>query len=102
MQLQAETPEALPERVSETTSVRLVLESHHEARSPGEFHPRALIEPDVKLSLHPAPALKPHGGAPNFQCANRAGSRCATLANQRMDRCSRFRRRLNFRALRTL
>jgi hypothetical protein len=28
----------------------------------GEFHPRALPEPDVNLSIHPAPITRRHGG----------------------------------------
>ncbi len=27
--------------------------------SPGEFHPKALVEPDVTLSSHPAPIIQP-------------------------------------------
>ena len=30
--------------------------------SAGEFHPRALPEPDVSLSTHPAPIIPPPGG----------------------------------------
>ncbi len=26
--------------------------------SPGEFHPQALVEPDVNLSIHPAPIIR--------------------------------------------
>src|SRR4029453_9604267 len=31
----------------------------HESSSAGESHPRALPEPDVKLSPHPAPTIQP-------------------------------------------
>jgi hypothetical protein len=27
--------------------------------SPGEFHPQALSEPDLRLSPHPAPIIQP-------------------------------------------
>ncbi len=27
--------------------------------SPGEFHPEALVEPDVNVSVHPAPIIQP-------------------------------------------
>src|SRR5512132_3876429 len=30
-----------------------------ESSSPGESHPRALTEPDMKLSPHPAPTIQP-------------------------------------------
>ena len=30
--------------------------------SPGEFHPEALVEPDVNVSAHPAPIIQPKNG----------------------------------------
>ena len=32
---------------------------HDESSSPGESHPQALSEPDVNLSIHPAPIVQP-------------------------------------------
>jgi hypothetical protein len=32
----------------------------NESSSPGEFHPQALPEPDVNLSIHPALIVQPH------------------------------------------
>ena len=32
---------------------------HGQASGAGEFHPRALSEPDVTLSRHPAPIVRP-------------------------------------------
>ena len=32
---------------------------HEQASGAGEFHPRALSEPDVTLSRHPAPIVRP-------------------------------------------
>ena len=32
---------------------------HNESSSPGESHPEALSEPDVKLSPHTAPTVQP-------------------------------------------
>ena len=35
--------------------------------SPGEFHPQALREPDVNLSIHPAPIVQPSLPSPRFR-----------------------------------
>jgi hypothetical protein len=32
---------------------------HHQASGAGQLHPRALSEPDVILSHHPAPIVRP-------------------------------------------
>src|ERR1019366_1258528 len=40
---------------------KMPLANGHESSSPGEFHPQALSEPDVKLSPHPALPIEPHG-----------------------------------------
>ena len=32
---------------------------HYQASGAGQLHPRALSEPDVILSLHPAPIVRP-------------------------------------------
>jgi hypothetical protein len=38
----------------------------------GEFHPRALPEPDVNVSVHPAPIIpSPYGTIPICQWANK-------------------------------
>jgi len=34
-------------------------EEFHMVSSPGEFHPQALSEPDLRLSPHPAPIIQP-------------------------------------------
>lgn len=39
----------------------------YEVSSPGEFHPRALSEPCVKVALHTAPTVEPVGRAPCLQ-----------------------------------
>jgi hypothetical protein len=40
----------------------------------GELHPRALPEPDVSVSTHPAPIIpSPYGTNPSRQCANKPG-----------------------------
>ena len=36
-----------------------LLHGHGQASGAGEFHPRALLEPDVILSHHPAPIVRP-------------------------------------------
>ena len=33
--------------------------------SPGESRPQALVEPDVNLSIHPAPIIQPLGQSPS-------------------------------------
>ena len=48
--------------------------------SPGGSHPPALAEPDVNLSIHPAPIVQPSGRTPKRQCANSPGSRLKTAA----------------------
>ena len=45
----------------------------------GELHPRALPEPDVSVSTHPAPVIpSPYGTIPSRQCANNSGRSRAT------------------------
>jgi len=61
-------PPALQERIEDVTvcidgapqPVPLSLDSHHQASGAGEFHPHALSEPDVILSHHPAPIVRPY------------------------------------------
>ena len=36
------------------------IDLHKQASGAGEFHPRALSEPDVTLSRHPAPIVRPY------------------------------------------
>jgi hypothetical protein len=36
-----------------------VIAEHDEVSGPREFHPRALSEPDMNLSAHPAPIIQP-------------------------------------------
>jgi len=47
---------------------------------PGEFHPRALPEPCVKLSLHTAPDVRPLAQTSNGLASSR-GSSCCQLAS---------------------
>ena len=46
----------------------------HGVSSPGEFHPRALAEPCVNLSIYTAPIVEPDGLIPIGQWAKRFGS----------------------------
>jgi hypothetical protein len=64
----------------------------------GEFHPRALSEPDVSLSTHPAPVIpSSYGTMPIFQCANNVGCSRASSRNQCVACRWCFRNRLYFR-----
>ena len=40
-------------------SLSLGSTNNHKVSGPREFHPRALSEPDVNLSAHPAPIIQP-------------------------------------------
>src|SRR5271165_2050254 len=61
---------------------------------PGEFHPRALLEPYVKLSLHTAPDVRPPTRR-NPQWAKRLVLARITPANHSRAPLGRRRRRLN-------
>jgi hypothetical protein len=52
----------------------------------GESHPPALSEPDVSLSVHPAPIIQRQGSTPICQWAKRAGERRATSSSHLHDR----------------
>jgi len=54
---------------------------------PKELPPRPLLEPDVNLSIHPAPITQPHRAMPAFQCANNCGSRILIHFTQSDARC---------------
>ncbi len=60
VQVQSEPLQALGQHVEDSSRVVLELEHDHESSSPGESHPQALTEPDVKLSLH-RPITEHHG-----------------------------------------
>ena len=45
----------LAEGVHHALRIVLVFEADDKVSSPGESHPRALAEPDVNVSAHPAP-----------------------------------------------
>src|SRR5580698_4007920 len=60
----------------------------------GEFHPRALLEPYLKLSLHTAPDVRSLT-CRNLQWAKRFGSQRTTRANHSRAPLGRRRRRLN-------
>ena len=40
-------------------ALNLVLKAGYVVSSPGESHPKALAEPDLNLSAHPAPIIQP-------------------------------------------
>jgi len=63
-----------PDRIGDKQSRRPDGRPYRVSRR-GESHPPALSEPDVNLSIHPAPIVQPSGRAPNRQWANRPGSR---------------------------
>jgi hypothetical protein len=46
-------------RIEEPTGIGLMLEAGHQVSRAAESHPRALAEPDVRLSPHPAPIVQP-------------------------------------------
>jgi len=70
------------------------------ASRPGEFHPQALLEPCLNLSVHTAPDVRPLTCSTR-QCANRAGFARCIRANQSRAPFGRGRRRLYlFRAQR--
>jgi len=73
---------------------------HEMASRPGEFHPQALLEPCLNLSVHTAPDVRPLTCSTR-QCANRAGFARCIRANQSRAPFGRGRRRLYlFRAQR--
>ena len=59
MELQGEPLQSRLHRVLETAGVVFALETDDQVSRAGEFHPRALPEPDVRLSPHPAPIVRP-------------------------------------------
>ena len=67
-----------------------------QASSRGEFHPPALSEPCVNLSIHTAPITRSHGRNPSCQWANRFGYWLATYPSRSHARCRWRRSRLNF------
>ena len=67
--------------------------------SGGESHPSALPEPDVKLSLHPAPTLQPlissggvasGTGSSHFWLTSTLGQRAGPLRSTRVTRLPRY------------
>src|SRR4051812_9817044 len=51
--------ESLRHRLQQPVMLRVSVHQDHESSSPGEFHPQALTEPDVRLSPHPALITRP-------------------------------------------
>ena len=51
---------ALGSLVDTSQPTRSNEDRHLVVSSPGEFHPEALAEPDVRLAPHPAPVTQPH------------------------------------------
>ena len=56
---QSKLPHPLLQLLQESLCIASVLKSQHRVSSPREFHPRALAEPDLNLSAHPAPITPP-------------------------------------------
>ena len=57
----------------------IAVDIQSEVSGAGESHPRALPEPDVNVSIHPAPIIpSPYGTMPSSQCANNSGLLRAT------------------------
>jgi len=65
-----------------------------EVRRSAASHRRALSEPDVRLSPHPAPIAQLHPWR-GLQWANRRGCRRATRSSQWRERRQRRRRDFN-------
>ena len=59
MKRQRELPQPVAHRIPEAAGVALMLEANDEVSRAAEFHHRALSEPDVRLSPHPAPIVRP-------------------------------------------
>src|SRR5215203_5242321 len=51
--------ESIRQHLQHPPSLAFQLKDQHESSSAGESHPRALPEPDVRLSPHPAPTIQP-------------------------------------------
>ena len=58
-------PHSLRDNSHYPPGVTLQSEADDEVRSPGESHPQALSEPDVNLSVHPAPIIQPTAKSPS-------------------------------------
>src|SRR4051812_4459644 len=56
---QCELLKPVAHHIEEPTGVGLVLEADDEVSGAGGLHPRALAEPDMTLSRHPAPIVRP-------------------------------------------
>src|SRR3954467_2846962 len=59
------------ERLDLITKKFLRCACDQESSSPGEFHPQALTEPDVRLSPHPALITRPTAASPRRVPPNR-------------------------------
>ena len=75
--------------------VCLTVDLHEQASGAGDLHPRALSEPDVILSHHPAPIVQPHPCS-SGQWANSRGWRYAMRRSQCRERRLRPRKVLYF------
>src|SRR5215471_9910776 len=81
MQRQRELPQPCTHRVPEAPGLGFLLKADNKVSRAGESHPRALAEPDVRLSPHPAPIVQPRP-CRSGQWANSNGCRRATRAIQ--------------------
>src|SRR3954452_12455492 len=65
VKLKTALPQSLPDRFEHLLRVSLALGVNDQSSSPGEFHPQALTEPDVRLSPHPALITRPMVALPH-------------------------------------
>ena len=59
LQFQVELLQSLFQFVFETLGCLTMFKACNKVSGPREFHPRALSEPDMNLSAHPAPIIQP-------------------------------------------
>ena len=65
LQFQVELLQPFCQLFFESLRFGLIFEAHHKVSGPRESHPRALSEPDVNLSAHPAPVIQPRAEFPS-------------------------------------
>ena len=60
--------------------------------SPGEFHPEALAEPDVRLAPHPAPVTRPRAEryASERTTVERVPSSCRAIGHESVQKLGRL------------
>src|SRR3984893_2917982 len=97
MECESIPSKALAQYAKDPLGIEEVLERHYGVSRPGELHPQALAEPDVKVSLHTAPIVRPRPLS-SPQCANSPGCRRAMRSSQCTARLQWRLRDLNFRS----